>query len=157
MRISFAALVLLLLLPAPAQALLCGTVLEPVRVTTAGLSFGSYFPGAASDLKINGTLKIDCGALSLDLLPDFTVSLGPGNAATPAPRYMLKSGVHLNYNLYTTSGYGTVWSTTAGSTVSFSALLNLGTVSLTVYGAVFKGQFIATGSYTDTVQVTVNY
>lgn len=159
MRISvtlFAAAIALF--PLPAQALLCGTVIEPVRVTTAGISFGNYFPGATSDLRINGNLKIDCGALSVDLLPDFTIQLGGGNAGvTPSPRYMLKGSTHLNYNLYTTSGYGTVWSTGAGQTVTYSTLLNLGSVNIPVYGAVFKGQFIATGMYNDTVTVTVNY
>jgi spore coat protein U domain-containing protein, fimbrial subunit CupE1/2/3/6 len=146
------------LFPLPAQALLCGTVLEPVRVTTAGLSFGSYFPGASSDLHVNGTLTLDCGALSADLLPSFTIQLGGGNAgATPSPRYMLKGSTHLNYNLYTSSSYGTVWSTGAGQTVSYSTLLDLGSVNFTVYGAVFKGQFVATGTYNDTVVVTVNY
>src|ERR1700753_2834795 len=101
MRINVTPLALLVVLfPLPAQALLCGTVIEPVRVTTAGLSFGSYFPGASSDLQINGALTLDCGALSVDLLPNFTIQLGGGNAgATPSPRYMLKGTTHLYYNL----------------------------------------------------------
>jgi spore coat protein U-like protein len=156
MRISVLA-GLIVLLPLPAQALLCGTVIEPVRVTTTGLAFGSYFPGASSDLHVNGTLKVDCGALSVDLLPDFTVQLSAGNAGTPSPRYMLNGTTHLNYNLYTTSGYSTVWSTGAGQTVSYSSGLSLGTINLTVYGAVFKGQFVTPLTYTDSITVTVNY
>ncbi len=156
MRISLLA-ACLVLLPVPAQALLCGTVIAPVRVTTNGLSFGSYFPGAASDLQVNGTLKIDCGLLSIDLLPSFTISLSPGNAATPAPRYMLRSGVHLNYNLYTTAAHGTVWGNTAGTTHTFSSALGLGTINATVYGVVFKGQFVVNGLYSDSVTVTVDY
>jgi len=156
MRIS-ALLGLAALLAQPAQALLCGTVLEPVRVTTAGLNFGSYFPGASSDLQVSGTLKIDCGALNADLLPDFTVQLSNGNTATPSLRYMLKGTTRLNYNLYTGPGYGTVWSTAAGQVVSFSTVLNLGTINIPVYGAVFKGQFVATGTYTDSITVMVNY
>ncbi len=143
--------------PSPASALLCGTVLEPVRATTTGLSFGSYFPGNG-DLPVNGTITLDCGLLSLDLLPNFTLSLSGGNGGNPTTRYMLRSGTHLNYNLYTTNGHGSVWGDSSGGVKqTYNTLLNLGSVNFTVYGLVFGGQFVTPGMYTDSVTVTVNY
>jgi len=143
--------------PMPASALLCGTFLEPVRVTTTGLSFGNYAPGNGS-LKINGTVTMDCGLLSLDLLPNFTISLSAGNGANPTSRYMLRGTTHLNYNIYTTNGYGTVWGdATGGSKQTYTTLLNLGSVNYTAYGVIPGGQFVTPGLYTDSLTVTVNY
>ncbi len=144
-------------MPMPASALLCGTVLEPVRVTTTGLSFGNYAPGAG-DRKINGTIAIDCGLLSVDLLPNFTVALSSGNGATPLSRYMLHGTTHLNYNLYTTNGYSSVWGDASGGVKqTYTTILNLGTVNYTVYGVIFGSQFVTPGMYTDSLTVTVNY
>jgi spore coat protein U-like protein len=70
---------------------------------------------------------------------------------------MLLGGNKLNYNLYTSASYATVWGTTAGSLVGFSALLNLGGIDFPVYGVVMKHQFVTPGTYTDTVTITVNY
>lgn len=142
------------LAPVPASALLCGTVLEPVRVTTTGLNFGNYNPGLG-DKSFNGTVQVDCGLLSVDLLPSFTVSLGPGNGPVTA-RYMLRSGVHLNYNIYTQGG--AIWGdNSGGQKQSFSTGLNLGTITFTAFGKIAGGQFVAPGNYTDTLTVTVDY
>jgi spore coat protein U-like protein len=151
-----ALVVLAVLTPSPAVALLCGTVLEPVRVTATPLSFGLYAPSATGNLFVSSTISLDCGLLSLDLLPSFTLALSAGNAGTPSARYMLMGASRLNYNLYTTAAHTTVWDDSA-NTQSYSALLNLGTVSYTAYGAVFAGQYVPAGTYNDTITVTVNY
>jgi spore coat protein U-like protein len=144
-------------LPAPASALLCGTVLAPVRVTTTGLSFGTYAPGAGNRA-INGTLTIDCGLITADLLPNFTISLSSGNGANPTARYMLRGTTHLNYNLYTTNAHTSVWGDAGGGVKqTYSSTLTLGSINYTVYGLIFGAQFVTPGLYTDSLTVTVDY
>jgi spore coat protein U-like protein len=141
-------------MPMPASALLCGTILEPVRVTTTGLNFGNYAPGQGTK-SFNGTVQIDCGLLSLDLLPNFTVSLGPGNGPVTG-RYMLRGGTHLNYNIYTQGG--AIWGdSSGGQKQTYNTVLSLGTVTFTAYGQIPGGQFVASGTYTDSLTVTVDY
>ena len=73
---------------------------------------------------------------------------------------MNRSGTHLNYNIYTTNGYTTVWGDGNNGTVSQTyngVLLQLGSVSFTAYGKLPGGQFPAPGMYTDTIMVTVTY
>ncbi len=141
------------LAPQPASALLCGTFLEPVRVTGTGLNFGPYFP-AQPDLHIDGKISVDCGLLSLDLLPDFTVKLLGGNAGNPSARYMLNGAAHLNYAVY--SSGTTVWDDNLGA-VSYTSLLNLSSVSFFPHGVIFSGQYVAQGAYNDTLTVEVDY
>lgn len=142
---------------APAQALLCGTVLDPMSVSATGLSFGTYFPSSANTATV--TVNVSCGLLGLDLLPAFTVSLSPGNAASASARYMNRAGSHLNYNIYSTPAYTKVLGDGTGGTVqdTYSGLLSLGTISFTGYGTAPAGQFIRAGAYTDTILVTVTY
>jgi spore coat protein U-like protein len=147
----------LLLAPTPAFALLCGTVLDPMSVSATALSFGSYTPASASPAST--TVTIACGLLGLDLLPDFTVALSAGNATTPSGRYLVMSGNHLGYNIYTSTGYATVWGDGSGGSVtqSFNSVLSLGTINYTGYGRIPAGQNVAAGPYTDNITVTVTY
>ncbi len=152
-----AVILALLLAPTPAFALLCGTVLDPMSVSATALNFGSYTPASASPAST--TVTIACGLLGLDLLPNFTVSLSAGNAATPSGRYLNMSGNHLGYNIYTSTGYATVWGDGSDGSVtqSFNSVLSLGTISYTGYGRIPAGQYVAAGPYADTITVTVTY
>jgi spore coat protein U-like protein len=149
--------VLLVLAPKPAQALLCGTVLDPISVSSTTLVFGNYL--APSQSAANHTVTISCG-LGLDLLPSFTVALSAGQAASFGPRKMSFGAALLNYNIYTTPGFATVWGDGSGATVTQSfngSLLSLGSTTFTGYGRVPAGQYVAPGGYTDTLTVTVTF
>jgi spore coat protein U-like protein len=153
---------LLLCAAAPAQAglLTCGSGVlfaSNVVIAVSDLSFGNYTP-ASTDFASTG-ISVTCGALGIDLLPSFTVSLTAANGTSPATRYLDKSGSHLNYNIYTSNAYGAVWGDGTGGSVTqtYSATLTLGAVNYTAWGRVPASQYVAAGSYSDRITVTVSY
>jgi spore coat protein U-like protein len=161
--ISLFALALLFSSVAPANALLiCGSGLpfaSAVIVSATDLSFGNYTP--ASNALASADVSVRCGALGIDLLPSFTVSLTALNGTNPMARYLDKVGTHLAYNVHTNSSYSnaTIWGDgTNGSVIqSYSALLLLGSIHFTAWGKLSAGQYVAAGLYTDKITVTVSY
>lgn len=149
---------ILLLVPRPAAAALCGTFLDPLSVSATTLAFGNYLAASAS--ASTTTVTISCGLLGLDLLPSFTVALSAGNSASMATRKMLFGAASLNYNIYTTLGGASIWGDGSGGSVTQSfngGLLHLGTVPFTGYGRVPVAQYVKAGPYTDTLTVTVTF
>lgn len=147
----------MLLAASPAHALLCGTVLDPMSVSATGLSFGNYIPTGAGTA--NTTVKVSCGLLGLDLLPNFTVALSAGNATAPSGRYLDMAGSHLAYNIFADPGFATVWGDGGSGSVTqtFNSVLSLGSITFTGYGRIPAGQYVAAGPYTDVITVTVSY
>lgn len=147
----------MLLAASPAHALLCGTILDPMSVSATALNFGNYIPTGAGTA--NTSVKVSCGLLGLDLLPNFTLSLSAGNATTPSGRYLGLSGSRLNYNIYADPGFATVWGDGSGGSVTqtFNSVLSLGAITFTGYGRIPAGQYVAAGSYADIITVTVSY
>ena len=146
--------------PGSAWAAGCTITGNAPTVTATAIDFNLYSASATSPKQANGTVQIRC-PLGIGLLPSFTVALsaGNGNAGSFSPRRMSMGASRLDYNIFTTSGYGTVWGDGTGGTAtqSFSAILSLGTISFTSFGQVPTGQYVATGTYNDTVTVTVTY
>jgi spore coat protein U-like protein len=64
---------------------------------------------------------------------------------------------NLGYGLYTTNAYGTIWGDGSGGTTTVAGTGNGAAQAVTVYGRIPPSQFVAAGSYTDHVTVTVNY
>ena len=155
MRIKL--LAAMLLAASPAHALLCGSILDPMTVSATALNFGNYIPTSAGTA--NTSVKISCGLLGLDLLPNFTIALSAGNAATPSGRYLAMSGSHLDYNIYADPGFAKIWGDGSGGSItqSFAGVLSLGTITFTGYGRIPAGQYVAAGPYTDAITVTVSY
>lgn len=143
----------------PAQALLyCGGVLSSgVIVSATALSFGAYTPASPAQASANVTVR--CGALGVDLLPGFTVSLISANSPDPAVRYLNNGAARLNYNIYTGAAHTAVWGDGTGGSVtqSYSGLLTLGTISFTGWGLVPGGQYVPAGGYGDVMTVLVAY
>jgi spore coat protein U-like protein len=150
------ALLLCIACPHPAWALLCGSFLDPMIVTASDLSFGTYLPGSSATA--SATVTVSC-TIPLDLLDSFHVSLSAGNAASPGARYLRHGSDRLNYNLYTDSGYTTVWGdNTGGSTdQSYNGVLSIGSLGLTAWGRLPQGQYVPAGTYSDRIIVTVTY
>jgi spore coat protein U-like protein len=146
------------LAPQGAQALLCGTVLDPIVVSATALNFGVYDSTTASPNRANATITVSC-TIPVDLLTDFTLKLSTGNAASYAPRKMASGTPQLSYNLYTSSGYSTVWGDGTGGTayLNYGSVLALFSQQFTVYGQVPIGQYVAAGTYSDTIIVTMEY
>jgi spore coat protein U-like protein len=140
----------------PAAALLCGSILDPITVSATSLDFGVYVPSSAATA--NTTVKVAC-TIPLDLLADFTISLSAGNAATPASRMLRHGGDQLGYNIFADAAYMAVWGDgSAGSvTQGYNHLLALGSAQFTGFGRLPQGQFVAAGSYSDRITVTVTF
>ncbi|MGJ7505570.1 spore coat protein U domain-containing protein [Variovorax sp. ZT5P49] len=141
-----------------------GTPTCSATVSATALSFGSYSAATTSATTTTGTITVTStlsgGVFGTDTL-GYTVSLSAGNSGTTTSRYMSYGSYTLNYNLYTSSTYGTVWATntvsgSASAAITFSS--KTVTTTHTVYGRLPAGQYTAApGSYTDTITVTVTY
>lgn len=123
-------------------------------VTATALAFGTVDP-LSSQTDASSTVTVKCTKNTT-----YSVGLDAGttSGATVANRLLANSGDTMQYNLYTTSGYATVWGDTAGTWQTGTGA-GMGTGNpLTVYGRVAGGQQnLAVGSFSDTVTVTVTY
>lgn len=124
-------------------------------ITTAPVAFGEYDPvetHAALDLDGTGTVSIACTKGS-------TVQIGLDLGSNPAGsvRQMTAGGIdRLTYELYS-DAYTTVWGDVAGSWLEPVAAPSKAARPFTVYGRVSANQDVAAGTYTDTVEATVNF
>lgn len=130
--------------------------------TASAVAFGTYNPLSASALTATGNVAVTCSALLAGLNVSYVISLNAGQNGSFSARKMAMGGSLLQYNLYTSSTYATVWGDgTAGtSTVSDAYLLSLLSVTrnYTVYGRMPVAQNVTPGTtYADTITVTVTY
>lgn len=130
------------------------TVTAKCSFGSSTLAFGGYDPIVANKttaLQVTGTISITCnsgvaGTVSLNN------GLNSGNAVGTT-RAMAGPGGYLSYELYTSAARTTVWNST--NTVPYTGTGSAGTIS--VYGMIPAGESGATGSYSDTVGITVSY
>lgn len=133
------------------------TVLKTCSVAAAALGFGNYTPGAAA-LAANTTVNVKCTKST-----PFTVALNGGTTTggTIAQRLMTNGTDTLQYNLYTTAGFATIFGDgTTGVTVPGVGTGLATAVAVTVFGSLpdnAANQAVSTGAYADTINVTVTY
>lgn len=145
----------------PADALVCGIFGCTCNVSATTLDFGNINPLAGADTA-EGEVTVDCTGLA-ELFPSILVRMQAGqHGAISARKMRATSGDLLDYNIYTTDQYGTVWGngTTGGQPVSVSGgLLALGhwTVQRTVHGVVSPTTATRPGAYTDTVVIRIDW
>jgi spore coat protein U-like protein len=146
--------------PATTTFQVSATVLKNCTVAATNVAFGNYTPTAGA-LAANGTVSVKCTKNTA-----FTVSLDKGTTAGGAIAQRLMTdgaaGDTLQYNLYTTSGFATVWGDGTGTSVTQGGTgAGLGTaVALTVYGSLpdnATNWSAPPNTYTDTVTVSVAY
>ena len=134
------------------------TVLKTCSVSAAALAFGNYTPGTGN---VPGTTTVN--VLCTKTTP-FTVALDKGTTVggTIAQRLMANGANTLQYNLYTTNAYATVFGDGTGTSVTQSGVgAGLGTAAaFTVFGQLpdnATNQAVVPGAYADTITVSVNY
>ena len=133
------------------------TVLKTCSVAAAALGFGNYTP-AGGALAANTTVNVKCTKGTT-----FTVALNGGTTAggTITQRLMSNGTDTLQYNLYTTAGFATIFGDgTLGVTVPGTGTGLATAVAVTVFGSLpdsVPNQAVATGAYADTISVTVTY
>lgn len=126
-------------------------------VSATGVVFGVYTPLQAAPLASSGTISITCtGVTGRNTV---TIDLSTGASASYLTRTLQSGAALLTYNLYLDAANTQIWGNGTGGSIEGTAAIRrrAPNVTLTVYGAAASGQDPAAGSYTDTVNVTVNY
>lgn len=153
-----AAVALALPLPASALCALCSC-----SVSTTPVAFGNYDPMSSSPRDSDGSVLFTCGGLVGGAVT-FDVTLGKGlNSTAFSPRKMASGANRLDYDLYTSSAYSSIWGDGSGGSQKVSGtvtivLLSGTTKELVVYGRIPGSQTsVKAGVYSDAVLVTVTY
>jgi len=136
------------------------TVSSNCNVSTTTLNFGSSGTSITSPVDSTATITVQCTNTT-----PYSIGLGSGaNASGSQNRMAAGSSQYLNYNLYTDSGYSHPWTTTTSTTSctggANTCVLGTGTganQNVTVYGQVPVQTAPASGTYTDSVVVTVTF
>jgi spore coat protein U-like protein len=136
------------------------SVVKNCLVSSGDIAFGTYTP-AAGTLTGSSVVGVRCTAGTT-----FTVGLSTGQEGSYGPRKLNDgSGNELEYNLYTTNAYATVWGDgTGGSATRNGTGAGMGALqaqNLTVYAQLpdnANNQLAPPStSYTDQITVTVTY
>lgn len=116
----------------------------------AAMAFGAYSSASASTT--NSNIQVTCTNGT-----NATVSLSQGNNNNRVPsagsRALANGTNYLGYEIYTDSGFSTVWNAANAQPISSTGA----PITLTAYGRIPSGQNPATGSYNDTVTITVTF
>ena len=133
----------------------------------SGVDFGQYDPNPFpnnNDLEATAEIHVRCSSLlNVDASGSFNVYLNAGNGSF-AQRKMYNGSNVLNYNLYTSSGNSSpVWGDGTGGTEFKSGYFQFPLIGVithreaffTIFGRIPRGQFVPSGSYSDTIKITV--
>lgn len=126
-------------------------------VATTNVGFGGYDAFRATPLDSTGSVTVTC-----DRNPpaDITVAIGPsGTSGGFAPRMMAHSyrPDRLSYNLFTDASMNAVWGdgTASTSTVILRKINRNHPKNATIYGRIPPLQNVSSGSYADSLTVTI--
>jgi spore coat protein U-like protein len=128
------------------------TIVATCTISTTAVAFGNYI-GAQVTSSVGG-VSVTCTNTT-----PYSIGLGTGlgTGATVSTRAMTgPASAQLSYGLYTDSGYSANWNDIGGSGIP-TPTGNGSAQPLTVYGKIPAGQYLAPGSYADTVIATVSY
>jgi spore coat protein U-like protein len=126
-------------------------------IFTAPMVFGNYLAGgvnATVPLDATGSVTLNCTSIggSQRVTLGQGVSPAPGSTNNNPLRRLSQGANFLNYNLYTSAAYTTVWNNNTGvrTTRNFPQ-------TMTVYGRIPAGQTGASGIYTDAILATITF
>jgi spore coat protein U-like protein len=131
------------------------TVQQVCSVSAGNLGFGSYDASSGTANNAQSTVTVTCTPSS-----SYSIAMNAGTTTggTEAVHLMSDGSAHtLTYNLYTDMNHTTKWGDGTLSTSTVSGTADGTHQPYTVFGQVPTGQFVASGSYTDTVTATVTY
>jgi spore coat protein U-like protein len=132
------------------------TIADSCSVSATALAFGTIDPldNVTNNTDATTTIEVTCAN---GTTYDVGLDAGLATGATVTARAMTSGSDTLNYALYSDAGRSTNW----GDTVGTDTVSDTGTGSaqtITVYGRVPSGQETTpTGTYADTITVTVTY
>lgn len=130
-------------------------VVATCQITANDLDFGDYNPVAAANVDAATTISLTC---TNGTAYNVGLNLGAGVGASTATRYMSDAGAAhtLGYTLYQNAGRTTLW----GSSIGSNTRAGTGTGSaatIDVFGRIAMNQTVPSGSYSDTITVTVTW
>lgn len=136
-------------------------------VANATLAFGSYNPVSGSPNMASTSITVTCSALlglGATATVPYTILISTGSSGDVTNRTMTGGAPTLPYNIYTSASYTTVWDNTTGvsGSVMLTGPLGLpvlvsGSDTKTAFGRILASQPVQTGSYADTLTITVSY
>ena len=147
MRLSLVA-VLMLLMASAAQAV--------CNISNSSISFGNYDVFSGSADTASGTFTVRSCSSGKN---SYTASISTGSGSYTA-RTMSNGTDDLEYNLYTSNSYTTVWGNGSGgsSTASGTGITgSSGGTPKTIYGRIPAGQDVSAGSYSDSLTITISF
>ena len=154
--------------------MLCASLLggavpaSAVTLCTVGatvLAFGSVSSLSSTATTSTATITVSCTTTlaALAAVP-YTLSMGVSATSGTMTRSLAGLlGARLNYNVYTTAAYSSVWGDGSAGTSQVSGSVTPTTLAIpvtashTAYGKVPLPQVVTPGSYADSMTVTVNY
>ncbi|ROH93645.1 SCPU domain-containing protein [Stagnimonas aquatica] len=123
------------------------------RVEARPVAFGMLWDLPRRGAEAQGLVLLDCAAAAAG--GGLRVSLGPGQGAAEAGQRRLQGPAGgLPYNLYTDPAHRQLWGDGLGATVAPIAPAN---GLLTVYGYIPPQLSPAPGTYSDAVEVTIDW
>jgi len=136
------------------------SVVAMCTVSAPALAFGNWdaVTNGSAALDATSTLTFTCtkGSSSVYVTADAGANSTHGGTTTRAMTD--GSSNYLSYELYTDSGYTTVWNTTNSGGHTFAPTFATShTATATVYGQIPSGQDATVGSYADSVSVVINF
>jgi spore coat protein U-like protein len=125
-------------------------------VESPAVVFGTVTPPISANVDSGNWIGVTCPGT----VP-YSISLSPGGSGNYSQRKMSLSGGGptdtMNYNIYTTDAYTTIWGDGTGGTGVVTGT-GSGTEQIsTTYGRIPPQVTPAAGAYTDSITVTVTY
>ncbi len=166
------ALLLTALSATPQAALASSTCTgnQTVTVSATGVAFGSYDVFTTTSTSGIGTITVSANCQhngGQTFILTYSVALSSGSAGSFTPRLMSTGTAHLQYNLYTDTTLTTIWGDGSSGTGTVSGSITgicngggnqcNGQQTSTVYANIPAMQNVPSGSYSDTISVTVNF
>ena len=136
------------------------SVLMSCNISTTAMTFASYDPTATVDNDANASITSTCtagGAAIITMGQGGRTQSGSTDAIPLRAMYNGSEGApeDLLYHLYSDSAGGTVWGNTDATGKAITAD---GTAQdFTAYGRIPKNQTVSSGSFSDSVLVTLTY
>lgn len=139
----------------PAQA----CTLCSCSASVTNMTFGSYDPLSGTAKSANASVAVDCSSL-LPLLGSIDISLSPGSSGVATTRTMKKGTDALSYNVYRDAALTSILGNGSGGTTLLTRTLNgllFYSSTSTLYGQIPARQWVAPGSYSDSLILTVTF
>lgn len=134
-------------------------------ISTTGVAFGVYDAALPGPTDATGDLRVRCTHVAGGAArTSYTIALSAGNSGNFTQRRLRAGTAVLNYNLFDSATRTRIWGNGTGGSVlvSGSLLVNPGKFSVNelahpIYGRIPARQSADTGSYSDTIMVTLTF